>query len=619
MSAQEGEEKATILVVEDDVEMAWMIGNLVEQAGYSVVVAQNGEEALDMLGLGEPPHPEPPVQPDLILLDVLMEGLDGYEVCKRLRQDERLERLDYIPIIMVTVLDSLVDEVNGLELGADDYIAKPFRSEELVARIRALLRVKRLQDALRVSEKRYRSLFDGVPVGLYRTTPAGQILEANLIMVQMLGYPDRESLLRVNATDLYVNLEDRRRWQALLESEGVVHDFEAQLGRHDGTAIWVRDSARVDRDANGRVLYYEGSLENITKRKQAEEALRDSEARFRALVESSSEHIFMLDHDGTYLFSNNRVDQFGLESGESLVGRHLRDVYPPEVAESYHQQLEQVLDTGQAVDFEHPMPEPDGDRYHLDTLYPIRRDGEVWAVGGICRDITERKRIEEMKDTLVRDVSHELKTPLAKMDMSVQLLMKAVRATSIDRQKVARFSEVVAGNVQKLQRTVEGILDLSSLESGRTTYHKTKLQLENLISQVVLDMRPVARAKGLKLVAELPEEVPQVEGDLEKLLRVLTNLVDNSVKYTDRGKIIISAQKKGHEVEIAVSDPGRGILEENLDGIFERSYEERPGISGAGIGLTICKTIVEAHDGKIWAESAGRGQGTTVRFTLPIV
>ena len=148
MSIQTAEEKATILVVEDDVEMSWMISNLLERKGYSAVVAQSGEEALALL---EPA--EPLVRSDLILLDVLMEGMDGYQVCQRMKRDERL---GYIPIIMVTVLDSLPDRVKGLGYGADDYIAKPFKGEELLAKIGALLRVKRLYDELKQAEEALR-------------------------------------------------------------------------------------------------------------------------------------------------------------------------------------------------------------------------------------------------------------------------------------------------------------------------------------------------------------------------------------------------------------------------------------------------------------------------------
>jgi putative two-component system response regulator len=146
MNPQVVKGKTTILVVEDDVEMAWMISSLLEREGYSAVVAQSGEEALDMLKPDKLAQPEPLARPDLIILDVLMEGLDGFQVCQRLKQDERRS---YIPIVMVTVLDSLLDKVKGLGYGADDYVIKPFKSEELLARIEALLRVKRLHDELK--------------------------------------------------------------------------------------------------------------------------------------------------------------------------------------------------------------------------------------------------------------------------------------------------------------------------------------------------------------------------------------------------------------------------------------------------------------------------------------
>jgi PAS domain S-box-containing protein len=131
------------------------------------------------------------------------------------------------------------------------------------------------------------------------------------------------------------------------------------------------------------------------ERKQVQEKLQESEARFRALVESSVDHIFVLDGGGRYLISNNRVEQFDLQAGEQLVGRHLSEVYAPDVAELYQQQVEQVITTGQPLRFEHPMPNPDGIRYHVDTLFPLQDDGAVWAVGGICHDITVRNQMEQ--------------------------------------------------------------------------------------------------------------------------------------------------------------------------------------------------------------------------------
>jgi PAS domain S-box-containing protein len=127
---------------------------------------------------------------------------------------------------------------------------------------------------------------------------------------------------------------------------------------------------------------------------RVEEALEAGQKSYQALVESSANHVFMLSSQGVYLTSNDRVRQFGLRRAEQLVGKRLEEVYPPELAESYRQQLERVLETGLTVEFEHPMSQLDGEHTHLDTLYPIYRYGLVWAVGGACHDISQRKRSE---------------------------------------------------------------------------------------------------------------------------------------------------------------------------------------------------------------------------------
>jgi PAS domain S-box-containing protein len=128
---------------------------------------------------------------------------------------------------------------------------------------------KRTEEALRESEARYHSLFDGVPVGLYRSAPDGKMIDANRTFIQMLGYSDRESLLDMKADEFYVTSEDRIRWKTLLEREGILHHFEMQLRRRDGTPLWVEENARAYRGADGRILYYEGSIEDITEKKQA--------------------------------------------------------------------------------------------------------------------------------------------------------------------------------------------------------------------------------------------------------------------------------------------------------------------------------------------------------------
>ena len=150
---------------------------------------------------------------------------------------------------------------------------------------------KRVKNALSESEKRYRSLFEGVPIGLYRTTPEAQILEVNPALVKMLGYPDKESLIAVNVIDLYANPEDRKREQVILEQEMVVHSFEMQLHRLDGSLFWGKDTVRAVKSEDGQVLCYEGSLEDITERVQAEGARFEHSERLEEMVEERTREL----------------------------------------------------------------------------------------------------------------------------------------------------------------------------------------------------------------------------------------------------------------------------------------------------------------------------------------
>lgn len=182
-----------------------------------------------------------------------------------------------------TITAQTGDELEDL---AEQFNLMSAQLQEMVGTLeQRVVDLKQAEEALRKSEERYRGLFDGVPVGLYRATPAGQMVDANPASAQILGFSERETLLAVNAADLYVNPEDRLRWQALMEREGLVRDFEAQFYRNDGTIIWLDDTARAVRDEQGRVLYYEGSLEDVTKRKRAEAELQKYQEHLEDLAE----------------------------------------------------------------------------------------------------------------------------------------------------------------------------------------------------------------------------------------------------------------------------------------------------------------------------------------------
>ncbi|UCC86762.1 MAG: PAS domain S-box protein [Anaerolineales bacterium] len=268
---------------------------------------------------------------------------------------------------------------------------------------------------LRQSEERYRTLFDGSPAGLYRTTPAGHFVDANPAMVHMLGYPSREGLLAANPASFYVTPEDRMRWQALMEQEGVVRDFEVRLSRYDGQAIWVNDTARAVKNDGGQVVYYEGSLEDITERVRAENELRQyqehleelveertaklrqSEERYRTLFDGVPVGLYRTTPDGQVLDANLALaHMLGYPSrDEALKAVNAADMYLDPAERARWQEL--MEREGLIRDFEERVRRYDGQLIWLnDTARAVRdEEGRVVYYEGSLEDITQRKRFEE--------------------------------------------------------------------------------------------------------------------------------------------------------------------------------------------------------------------------------
>jgi len=471
---------------------------------------------------------------------------------------------------------------------------------------------KQTEEALRESEATTRALLDAPADLVVLADSSGILLAVNEAFAKRFGQSPNELVGTSGFDRLPPDAAERRKryFETVLQSGKPVRFEDERLGQ------WFENLVYPICDKDGKVVRVALVARDITDLKRAEEALRASEERWRSLVENAPDIVVTVNRKGRILFTNRsgpRPDQ----AASSYVGLDIADWAPPEMRELVRQSIEKVFVEGVNGYFEAPAILSDGTTaWFANHLGPIRRDGEVAAVIIIAHDITERRQVEEIKDNIIRDVSHELRTPLAKMQMSLDLLLEVLDKEPINRQRAVDIGQAILGNMQRLLQTVEAILDLSVLESGRIVFERIPILPAALIDDALQFMQPMAEAKGLQLAASVPVDLPPVEGDWEQLSRVLVNLIDNAIKFAEQGQIIISAQESDSEIQFAVSDQGSGILKENLGQIFERFYQERPQIPGAGVGLPICQRIIQAHGGRIWAESPGRGQGTTVRFAL---
>ncbi|MCU0567710.1 MAG: ATP-binding protein [Oculatellaceae cyanobacterium Prado106] len=255
-----------VLIVDDEPVNLQVLVNHLSLQDYSIVQASNGEEALKLIDQG--------VKPAIVLLDVMMPKMTGYEVTQRLR--ERYAATD-LPIVLLTAKTQVSDLVVGLNVGANDYLTKPISRDELLARIRTHLNLSQLREALRLEESKYRIMFENAIEGIFQSSPEGQFLRVNPAYAQLLGYESPEELLaevQEISQQIYVEGERRNELKRLLMEQGEIRDFEYEAYRRDRSKIWVSVWARVVRDSQGNVLYYEGTCIDITQRKQKEETLK---------------------------------------------------------------------------------------------------------------------------------------------------------------------------------------------------------------------------------------------------------------------------------------------------------------------------------------------------------
>jgi PAS domain S-box-containing protein len=369
---------------------------------------------------------------------------------------------------------------------------------------------ERAGEALRESEQRYRSLFDGVPIGLYRTTPDGQFLDANPALVRMLGYSDSAELRATNAADLYLSAEERRRWRNALEHEITARDYEMAVRRRDGVVIWVRDNGRAVRDPNGRVLYFEGSLEDISDRKQAQESL----ARYAQELERS----------------NQELEQFAYVA------------------------------------------------------------------------------------------SHDLQEPLRMVASYMQLLQRRYQG-KLDHD-ADEFIAFAVDGATRMQRLINDLLSYSRVRTRGKDL--VTVSSEAALAQALDNLSLFIEDNRARVTHD---PLPAVLADEGQLVQVFQNLITNAVKFHGEAapEVHIAARRvaesdKGSTPmwQFAVRDNGIGIEPQYFDRIFVifQRLHTRAENPGTGIGLAICKKIVERHGGRIWLESQP-GRGTTFFFTLP--
>jgi PAS domain S-box-containing protein len=352
---------------------------------------------------------------------------------------------------------------------------------------------------------------------------------------------------------------------------------------------------------------------DLTVRRRAEEALRKSEELYHTLAKNfPNGSVLLFDHDLRYTIADGTgLAKVGL-SKEMLEGKTIWEALPPETCAVIEPHYRAAL-AGAASSFEVPY----ANRVYLVHTLPVKDEsGETSAGMAMTQDITQRTEVERLKDEFISTVSHELRTPLASLRGFAELMLE--REFPPDKRQ--RFLSIIHGETVRLTNLINDFLDLQRIESGRQAYHLERVKLTDLLPESIALFAQVDEKHTLRL--EMPDALPSVHADKDRIRQVLSNLLSNAIKFSpEGGEVVVGARQEGAYVEVWVADQGVGIPAEAISQLFSKFFRvdnnQTRHIGGTGLGLALVKELIEAHQGRVWVDSEV-GRGSTFFFTLPV-
>jgi two-component system, cell cycle sensor histidine kinase and response regulator CckA len=605
----------TILIVNDAPDQLGLAAAVLRQAGYRVLEATDGREAL-ALARRE--------QPALIVSDVVMPYGDGIELCRAIRADARLS---LTPILLLSAdRKDVASAIEGLAAGADEYLEAPYVPLRLVAQVARLLERARL-------EAHYRDLVEQTSDIIYTHDMEGRLTSINAAGVVFTGRKQEQLLgahvgAALGLADPSAQIEQAIR---RLRSEGTQQE-QLQVTDASGATRWLEFNQSLICDRTGAALGVRGIARDITKRKRAEEALRRSEERFRALIESANDIIYTLDLAGRYTSLNRAGEQLTGYTREELCRLTWRDLVAPEYATLTEQMIARKLAGQETITFyELEIITKAGRHVPLELSTQLIRESDgTTSILGVARDITERRQAEAERRAMFRQqvefekmrslgqlsagVAHNFNNALAAILGRTQLLLRAVaderqrRSLQVIETAALDAAEIVRRIQTFARRTPTAKFEPVSLAQVLTDaiqLTRTRWEDDARAQGIHYDVRLISDCAGADFVEASPSE----------LREVFVNLLLNALEAMPEGGTVECRERRADEqLIIEIADTGLGISPDLQSRIFEPFFTTK-GPHGSGLGLAVSYSIVKRHSGEIEAASTpGAGTTFTLRF-----
>jgi two-component system, sensor histidine kinase and response regulator len=459
-------------------------------------------------------------------------------------------------------------------------------------------------------------------------------LKANQALARIYGYATPEELIADRQDlnkQLYLLPNRRQEFIETIEREGVVQEFVSQVRTLTGEAIWIIENVHRVCDPQGQLLYYEGTVQDITHRKETEAILQ----RQSSAIEAASEGIAILT-DSRFIYLNlAHVMLFGYDSFDELIGQSWTVLYSPQEVQRFEREIAPVLIEQGHWQGEMLARRKDGSFFAEEISLTFSENGDLICV---CRDITERKltqvRLEASKESaekasraksqFLANMSHELRTPLNAIIGFTQLME---RDSSLQGEN-QEFVEIINQSGEHLLGLINDILEMSKIEAGLAVVTENNVDLYRLLRSVETLFKLKTEAKGLDLLFTRTEHVPQyIKTDEVKLRQILINLLGNAVKFTQVGQIRVSVKVLDgdkltddgpFQLWFEVEDTGAGIENSELNGLFQpfvQTASGRKSQQGTGLGLAISRKFVHLMGGDLTVRSVV-GVGTAFTFSI---
>jgi PAS domain S-box-containing protein len=500
-------------------------------------------------------------------------------------------------------------------------------AQVIIRDLRERYNKEKIEKELNESEQKFRDIFDSTSDLLFYIEKE-IILDINYSAMRLFEIKKQDVVgKKLSAIDKFFKKEDFDKHISAIDlalSGAEVKDYEVEIKTNQGIKheiLFSVDCIRDDKQKKGVLL----RGKDITQRHHAWQELVKLEEKYRVLAETSADGVITIDPLGRLTYINPAFEKLLKRRKSQILATLFRD-YLSEDSVYFFQQL--FIDARKKDEkIENVELEiVDSNKQFVPievNIAPYKRENEFAGMVLTIRDISERRKVEDelkkserLKTEFMNIAAHELKSPVTPIKGYLDLIISDPKASD----KVKNWAKVSLRNSERLLRLVNDILDVSRLDTDTMRFDMEKLDTVHVLDEISEDMKPAVEAKGLKFITEIPRDLPNIIGDRHRLSQVLKNLLVNAVKFTDNGSISIIVKKKDESILISIEDTGIGISKDEVKKVFNKFYQAYTGDDrkneGTGLGLFICREIVQKHNGKIWVDSKIR-KGSTFYIELP--